>query len=484
MRIASRRQVRSAVCGAVACAALTIPASAGANGAYFVQTSTGPTAAGESPAAIATADFDEDLVPDVAVANARSKDVSVLMGTGDGFARPDDVLPAGNRPSAIAAADLNDDGIADIAVASVRSDDVVISLGTGGGRFAPARRLATGAGPRDLEVADVDGDGKLDLLTVSQKPEEVTVLFGDGVGGSEATVTVPTTQEGCTGDCTDPSSLTVAQLVGDLRPDIAVAETIGGVEIIRNDGNRAFSLAADIEAGTFLREIIAADLNGDGLADLAASDSFAGLGASILLADAGADFRVGETKATEGGFPTSLGAADLDLDGDVDLMITEDEGSLGVLLNRGDGSFAGPNASPAGRLPSAATTADFTADGRPDLAVAHRGKGGVSLFENLAARPKPAPVRLQLGGYSRGKKAFVGRVRSRNDDCLRGVVRLFRVRKGTDAFDGIMGHADAKGRLSLRAKSPSAGTYYAEIERREVVSGRCDAGRSNRITVR
>jgi tetratricopeptide (TPR) repeat protein len=72
--------------------------------------------------------------------------------------------------------------------------------------------------------------------------------------------------------------------------------------------------------------------------------------------------------AAQGAY-TGAWAADLDMDGDLDLILAQAEGPPLVLLNGGDGSFARHQAFPGATRVRAFAWADFDADGTPDAAM-------------------------------------------------------------------------------------------------------------------
>src|SRR5216110_3356533 len=63
--------------------------------------------AGTSPRSLAAGDFNGDGVPDLAVANGLSNNVSVLLGNGDGTFLAPQNLAAGGFPTSIAVGDFN-----------------------------------------------------------------------------------------------------------------------------------------------------------------------------------------------------------------------------------------------------------------------------------------------------------------------------------------------------------------------------------------
>ena len=89
----------------------------------FTAATTSP-ATGAGPDSIVVADFNEDGKPDLAISNEGAHydvpaNVTILLGNGDGTFTPAAVSPlAGDYPESIASADFNGDGIPDIAVAN------------------------------------------------------------------------------------------------------------------------------------------------------------------------------------------------------------------------------------------------------------------------------------------------------------------------------------------------------------------------------
>src|SRR2546426_10005428 len=75
--------------------------------------------AGTKPVALAIGDFNADGLKDLAVANAGSANVSILLGRGDGTFFPHVDYTVGSSPSAVAVGDFNNDTNQDLAVTDV-----------------------------------------------------------------------------------------------------------------------------------------------------------------------------------------------------------------------------------------------------------------------------------------------------------------------------------------------------------------------------
>src|SRR5207245_2183370 len=69
---------------------------------------------------------------------------------------------AGINASSVVVGDFNGDGIPDLTVANAGSRTVTVLLGKGDGTFGAARSYTAGNGARSVAVGDFDGDGHLD----------------------------------------------------------------------------------------------------------------------------------------------------------------------------------------------------------------------------------------------------------------------------------------------------------------------------------
>jgi hypothetical protein len=197
------------------------------------------------PGALAVGDIDGDGAPDVAVAcrgtaTAGSYQVAYHLkagGPAGGFAPPT-LLPTGaSRPSAVRLADLDGDGHPDLLMADGAGSLLVMTQRAGGAAFDPVVVHTTFDEPSvALSVADLDGDGRLDVAVASAGPPgypgSVAVFTQDPSPAAPGTLLTPVLYQGYVG----PLSLVAADLSGDGRPDLAIADGLASIRVQGLDG--------------------------------------------------------------------------------------------------------------------------------------------------------------------------------------------------------------------------------------------------------
>ena len=156
------------------------------NGAFGAKTT---YACESSPFGVTTGDFDADGITDLAVANAGSGSVSILLGhgaagQGDGTFLPPVHYACGASADAVVVGDWNGDGVPDLAVPNSSTTNTISILAgrTSGGRpdgtFATRQAFAAGAQVRSLACGDFDHDGMADFaVTNSSASGTVSVLL-------------------------------------------------------------------------------------------------------------------------------------------------------------------------------------------------------------------------------------------------------------------------------------------------------------------
>src|SRR2546421_3645666 len=297
----------------------------------FSQAAGSPFPAGQNPSDIAVANFNGDDNLDVAVSNHGVKTVTVLLGNGKGqfSLAPGSPFNVESRPHphGIASADFNGDKKPDIAVDSWGENKVLVILGKGDGTFqTPGMKFEVGKMPyHRLRSADLNADGNADIVTSNFEAGSVSLLFGDG-RGNFTRKDFPTPP--------DPFGIAIADLNGDHHLDIAIVHYSGhgndpsknALSVLFGDGKENFSPAKGLpfSTGNYPGTLGAGDLNGDGIADIVVPNNLDGtltiyLGGRNGIAQAPySPMRVGRT-------PQGVAIADLNHDGKGDIVVAEEE---------------------------------------------------------------------------------------------------------------------------------------------------------------
>ncbi len=312
---------------------------------------------GADPVAIVSGDFNDDGRIDLAVADPStdpdsSGTVSVLLGNGDGTFQPQVTYAAGISPRAIVTGDFNGDGRTDLAVVDYGSSakgysngSVSVLLGNGDGTFQQQVGYAVGTAPTPIAAGDFNGDGRTDLAVAQGEfgqPGSVSVLLGNGDGTFQPQVIYPVGQ--------GPGGIVIGDFNEDGRTDLAVAnqnwsEGSGGtVSVLLGNGDGTFQPQIAYPVGSsssYPMGITAGDFNGDGHTDLALADIFDN-NVSVILGNGDGTFQPQVTYAV-GNWPDAIAAGDFNGDGRTDLATAnQTDSTVSVLLGRGDGTFTAP----------------------------------------------------------------------------------------------------------------------------------------------
>jgi hypothetical protein len=258
---------------------LTDPDSTPNNVVVLLNTSSGPTlsfgppqttpSGGSFPADVAVGRFNADSFPDLAVTNANTNDVAILLGDGDGTFTPGTPLspPTGGfeSPQGVDVGDFNRDGDPDLAVTNSAGTTVSVYLGLDGAAFDHSDDVTVGSQPGQVITADFNGDRREDIAASNYDDNTVSVALGRGDGTFRAA------QSFAAGD--QPFDLAVGNYNRQGGVDIAV-ENIGSdnVSVLLNKGAGTFSAPHNFAVGDGPFGLTSGQFNGGGGPDLATAN--------------------------------------------------------------------------------------------------------------------------------------------------------------------------------------------------------------------
>lgn len=348
-------------------------------------------------------DRDGDADPDLLIANLNgtwlldNSGASTFTDVSSGS-----LVGLGRDVIALAVADLDGDGDDDL-VARYDLDTLARLLNDGSGRFTARAYASTWLANLGVAMhpADLDGDGDVDLAVAVRFWTQDVVLLNDGSGGMTE---VPLPAKGALS-----ADGTVTDLDGNGTPDFVVA----AATVITAQARQPFALLNDGAANfTPITDVLLAgghfasgDVDADGDVDLLS-------GAGLFLNDGvGTLHRApfGQTPHLPTSFAVSdIVVSDVDGDGDLDAVITHGSPyrvSEALWINDGTGHFTDASANiPWEQLDTAdAELADLDGDGDLDLLLAdaagrHRlyVNDGRGVFTDASARLPLLPAATHL----------------------------------------------------------------------------------------
>ena len=437
----------------------------------------------EGARAIAATDVDADGDLDLLVADAGLHGLVRFenLGAGD-FSAPAPAAGAdllGGTVERLLSADLDGDGDLDVVAASFTEGWLQL-LAAGPGGLAPPVRLHdfAPAPGGTLRAADVDGDGVLDLVLTVLGDGDLR-WFRGGVGGPE---TVPRVLVSGQPQVTD---LEVRDIDADGAVDLVLTGPgFGGtVGWFPGQGNGVFGARVAVPTINFQpRNVVSLDADGDGDLDLAVG----GAGFVFPLLE-----WIPQVAPGQFGGPDYVGSAvqgwedvltaDVDLDGDLDLVTTPRDASVEPLaVTVYTAPFGGPPqvlARPQGV--SSLDVLDVDADGDADVLFTSERGGSVTLARGVARGflgeeecPGPPSLGVTLeavGSGVRADNAF--RLRARG--LLPGSTALFLASTvpaqvpgaggslGSLCLGGAIGRFDAPGQVTA---ADGAGTAALDVD--------------------
>ena len=309
----------------------------------------------------------------------------------------------GQYATSLAVSDLNGDGNPDVVVVNFGSGTVDVLLGNSNGTLNAAVSYGSGSyWAVSVAIADLNDDGKPDLAVTTCADNScsnfaVGVLLGNGDGTFQPAVKYVT-------DGYLDQSVVVADVNADGKPDLVVANycasasdcPTASVSVLLGNGDGSFKAASTYGSGAFYASGVAvADINGDGKMDVvvsnlcvSGSDANCANGTTGMVADGSVGVLLGNGDGTfrpavsyDSGGKTALQVtiADVNNDGKPDLVVSNacgdssncgGDGLVGVLLGNGDGTFqTAMSYDSGGTNAQGVAAADVNGDGKLDLLV-------------------------------------------------------------------------------------------------------------------
>ncbi|MGH9529678.1 MAG: FG-GAP repeat domain-containing protein [Terriglobales bacterium] len=389
-------------------AALTLPPVNAQTGMFVPGTVYSPA---QRPIYVLKGDYNGDGKADFVVFSDEGTGVPanayVLLGNGDGTFQSAQSFPLGAAGSSAPGIPsqgflvANNSKVDDLVVPIAVSNTVNILLGKGDGSFLPFASYTTDSSPTAAVAAQMDGTGSYEVAVVADgaaNHPSVSILLGLADGTLAPATIIPLAGA-------LPTSITSGYFrSGVLKTDLAIGTTTG-VAVLLGNGGGTFQPEVDYALSSAVTSIATDDFNGDGFPDLVATH---GNLVSILLGNGDGTFQAPKNYQVGNGARSVLVAGDLNGDGVRDLAVVNyNDNTFSVLLGNADGTFQ-PSLtfSVNGIGPYSIASADFNGDGATDLVVTTQvgatpgTLGSALIFLNTRGVSEQAtcsPVLLQSG---------------------------------------------------------------------------------------
>jgi hypothetical protein len=345
---------------------------------------------GDNPRGIDMGDVNGDGWVDIVVVNTDGDTYTVLINDGSGeFPNTITEYARDEEPRDVVLAQLDGVGQVDMVIPCTGDTDwgfTEFFLNSGFG-FTHHQAISTGAGPWHCVAGEFDGEQGLDVIVTCPWSYELITFHNDGLGNFSATSSYVGTPK--------PGGIDKADIDGDGDLDVIFTSNDTDdyrLSWARNDGTGSFTKVWGVSLVAIPMAVAAADYNGDGLVDIAVGQhnppgvdnvrlyfgrEQGGFDAPMMIGDLS--------------HAVQLQAADMDADGDMDLICTELYNSQVTLLyNDGQGDFPQRENLSTMLGPYGLVIGDLNSDQALDIAITATGDDMMQVF--LSTYPTTVPV--------------------------------------------------------------------------------------------
>ena len=250
--------------------------------------------------------------------------------------------------------------------------------------------VTAGANMTEVHVADMNHDGHQDVVGLNPGGGSIGVILGNGDGTFQPMVT---SLAGGVG-----TKISLGDFNHDGNEDVV---TIQGAQVKVHNGNGDGSLQtpAAYYASAYPNDVDVGDVNNDGFDDIfTASFSYGGTTQLFMNDGTGSGNFLPSHNLSIGPTGLQIEGADVDGDGNLDLVQSSGSGAIAVLVGHGDGTFISASPQYIGMSTRDIDVDDFNHDGKLDLVVTNGSQ--VSVFAGNGADVFQSPTSYSVASSS------------------------------------------------------------------------------------
>lgn len=253
--------------------------------------------------------------------------------------------------------------------------------------------IEAGANLNDVQTADFNNDGKQDVVGLNSATGMVSVMLGTGDGSFQAAIN---SAAGGTG-----VKMSIADFNHDGNLDIVTVQG-SQIDVLKGHGDGSFQAPVAYYASALPNDVDVGDINNDGSVDIFTCSFSYGGTTQLFMNDGAGNFLPSRNLAIG---PTGLQVegADVNNDGNLDLVQSSGTGYVAVLMGHGDGTFVSAGAQNLGMSTTDIKVDDFNGDGKADLAVTSGSQisvfsgNGTTTFQPATSYSLANATRIQTG---------------------------------------------------------------------------------------
>ncbi|MFY9224323.1 MAG: Calx-beta domain-containing protein [Blastocatellia bacterium] len=278
-------------------------------------------------------------------------------------------------PICLKSADLDKDGDLDLVTINQKSNSITILTNAGGGKFSNKEIFLPNVdGLSDITIADFDLDQDLDIVTANSINANLAMLSNDGTGNfTSRNLNLP--------QITNPTSIASGDFNVDGKMDLVAIDSNNNIAVMFNDGSGQFaSQNSQLYSIYNPSHLTLADLDSNNTLDIVII-SKVNQTVTILSNDGKAKFSSSSIFLDKS--PLSITTADLDKDGIVELITSNQDNTISILTNKNNDYIINNLALPKGAInPSSIITADLDQDSDFDIITTNQASNNISVFVN------------------------------------------------------------------------------------------------------